>query len=67
MWNLSSPTRDRTRVPLQWKHGVLTTGPPGKSQGPVLGVFIETGPSIVLYLYVLLGYYIILLHCQPGV
>ena len=25
--------------PLQWKHGVLTTGPPGKSQRfPVLGL-----------------------------
>ena len=27
----SSPTRDRTCVPLHWKHRVLTTGPPGKS------------------------------------
>ena len=27
MWDLSSPTRD-----LQWKRGVLNTGPPGKSQ-----------------------------------
>ena len=24
---------DRTKGPLQWKHGVLTTGPPGKSKG----------------------------------
>ena len=31
LWGLSSPTRDQTRAPLQWKHGVLTTGPPGKS------------------------------------
>ena len=30
-WHLSSPTRDRTHAPLHWKHGVLTTGPPGKS------------------------------------
>jgi len=22
-------------VPLQWKHGVLTTGPPGKSLNPL--------------------------------
>ena len=35
MWDLCSLSRDRTRVPvmgtcpLQWKHGVLTTGPPG--------------------------------------
>ena len=28
MWNLGSQTRDRT---LQWKLGVLTTEPPGKS------------------------------------
>ena len=25
------PTRDQTCTPLQWNHGVLTTGPPGKS------------------------------------
>ena len=31
MGDLSSRTRDRTRAPLQWKRGVLTTGPPGKS------------------------------------
>ena len=31
MRDLSSPTRDRTCCPLHWKHGVLTTGPPGKS------------------------------------
>ena len=31
MWYLSSLTRDRTPVPLQWEHGVLTTGPPEKS------------------------------------
>ena len=31
MWDLSSLTRDRTPVPLQWEHGVLTAGPPGKS------------------------------------
>ena len=30
MWDLTSPTRDRT---LQWKHRILITGPPGKSQG----------------------------------
>nr|XP_060147969.1 zinc finger protein 75D isoform X2 [Globicephala melas] len=29
--DLNSPTRDRTCVPLQWKHGVLTTGRPGNS------------------------------------
>ena len=27
----TSSTKDWTRVPLQWKHGVLTTGPTGKS------------------------------------
>ena len=31
MWDLSYPTRDRTHTPLQWKRGVLTAGPPGKS------------------------------------
>ena len=34
----SSATRDRTHVPLHWKCGVLTTGPPGKS----LGLFFES-------------------------
>ena len=34
LWDLSSPTRDRTRVPLPWKHGVLTTGLPENSQTP---------------------------------
>ena len=29
---LSSPTRDRACCALHWKHGVLTTGLPGKSQ-----------------------------------
>ena len=32
MWDLSSPTRDPTCAPLQWKLEVLTTEPPGKSQ-----------------------------------
>ena len=32
MWDVSSPTRDRTH-PLRWKHGISTTRPPGKS-GP---------------------------------
>ena len=31
MWDLSSPTRDRTRDPCN-ESTVLTTGPPGKSQ-----------------------------------
>ena len=31
--NLSSLTRDGTHSPLHWKLGVLTTRPPGKSQG----------------------------------
>ena len=30
-WGHTSPTRDQTCAPLHWKHGVLTTGPPGKS------------------------------------
>ena len=35
-WNiqgLSSLTRDQTQCPLQWKCGVLTKGPRGRSQG----------------------------------
>ena len=31
MWALSSPTRDQTCAPLQWKCQVLTTGPPDMS------------------------------------
>ena len=33
MWHVesSSPTKDQTHAPLQWKCGVLTTGYPGKS------------------------------------
>ena len=29
MWDLSSPTRDRTPASLYWEHGVSTTGSPG--------------------------------------
>ena len=31
MWDLSSPTRDQTHIPVL-EGEVLTTGPPGKSQ-----------------------------------
>ena len=31
LWDLSSPTRDWTPGPQQWKGEVLTTGPPGNS------------------------------------
>ena len=34
MWDLSSPTRDRTPASLYWEHGVLTTGPPGNPLQP---------------------------------
>ena len=45
MWDLSSPTRDRTHAPptprpLQWKRRVLTTGPPGNS--PVFHPWISS-------------------------
>ena len=30
-WDLSSPTRDQTSIPLHLKYGVLTTGSLGKS------------------------------------
>ena len=33
MWDLGSWTRNGTHAPLQWKCGVLITGPPRKSQG----------------------------------
>ena len=32
LWDLSSPTRDRTRGPRQWKRRALTTELPGNSQ-----------------------------------
>ena len=32
MWDFSSPTRDGTDAPLQWKHKFLTTGPQGSPQ-----------------------------------
>ena len=35
MWDLSSLTRDRTQIPLQWDYAVLTTGAPGKAGGPI--------------------------------
>ena len=31
MWDLSFPNQGSNPCPLQWEHGVLTTGPPGKS------------------------------------
>ena len=47
--DLSSPTRDLTRAPLQWKPGVLATGLPGNSHSIVLFVclFFKT------YLFIL--------------
>ena len=33
MYDLSSPTGDRTQAPALEAYGVLTTGPPGKAQG----------------------------------
>ena len=41
VWDLSSLIRDQTRCPLQWKHGVLTTGPPGKSLLFFVCLFLE--------------------------
>ena len=31
MWNLSFPVQGTNPYPLQWKNGILTTGPSGKS------------------------------------
>ena len=39
IWDLSSPIRVWTYAPLQWKHRVLTTGPPGKSQMLIVFAF----------------------------
>ena len=36
MWDLSSQTRDQTHSPPHWKHKVLTTGMPGKSENAYL-------------------------------
>ena len=36
MWDLRCLTRDGTHIPLRWKHGILTTAPPEKSQEWVL-------------------------------
>ena len=33
------PNQRSNACPLQWKHGVLTTGPPGKSQHLLISVF----------------------------
>ena len=38
---LSSLTRDRTCAPLQWKDGVLTTGPSGRSPHLALLYYID--------------------------
>ena len=36
LWDLSCPNQGSNPSPLQWKRGVLTTGPPGKSLNGVL-------------------------------
>ena len=36
LWDLSSPTRDRTQDPGRGKHGALNTGLPGRSSKAVL-------------------------------
>ena len=41
MWDLGSLTRNQTSGSLEWKHGVLTTGSPRKSQK--LG-FVDDSP-----------------------
>ena len=33
MWDLSSPTRDKTHTPLFWECSILTTGLPEKPYG----------------------------------
>ena len=41
----SSLTRDPTCIPPQCKRGVLTTGPPGKSQPPTFSLSMLQEPS----------------------
>ena len=42
MWDLSSLTRKELNLcPLQWKYGVLTTGPQGKSLSPFISSIQE--------------------------
>ena len=36
IWDLSSPMKDQTCIPLQWKHRILTTRPLGKSLNGLL-------------------------------
>ena len=43
MWNLKFPNQGSSLHALHWKHGVLTTGPPGKSQeGLILLLNVES-------------------------
>ena len=48
MEDFSSLTRTRTHAPLQWKHGVLTIGPPGKSAFPSRQQCVPAG-TIMLF------------------
>ena len=36
MWDLKFPNQESNPCPLHWEHGVLTTGPPGKSLSQAL-------------------------------
>ena len=38
IWGLKFPDQGLNPCPLQWKHDVLTTEPPGKSQTYVLSI-----------------------------
>ena len=73
MPDLSSPTRECNPLPLRWKHGVLSTGPPGKpmcifKHGSCCG-FWESSHWLVLFLFNLFIYLLFLflaalgLHC----
>ena len=42
MWDLSFPNQGSNLYPLQWKHRVVTTGPPGKSHPSILCFLIAT-------------------------
>ena len=50
VWHVGSyfPDQGLNPRPLHWKHGVLTTGPPGKSQTPLIQWQLSLGKKSIL-------------------
>ena len=46
--DLSSPDQGSNPCPLQWKHRVLTTGPPGKSRKSPVGSSLLLFPLVLV-------------------